>query len=164
MKKVYRYWNAARVQQTLGLPVEAQNIQSLAQSNPTAQQTAGGYFPAANDEEARQIVETMSAQTGVDLTWARVPQRLYIAAYPDSCSGFSEALETGKVFDIFNNTKTPALVFSFEELSDKPLMRMVESAMTLAERTVGNGTTLEAVIIDADEPDRVFAFLHDYTQ
>lgn len=164
MQKRYLMWNTARVQSQLNLPVDAQNVQSILLQEQAQSKCGSGVFLADNDEQANQFRMAAIEQTGHDLRYERLPDRLYVAVYPDIFSGFTEAREKQSVIDLFNNTDKPALVFTIEDLLNPQLMQAISDTVTLTLKAIGSSASFEEVIIDADDPERVFAWLHDYTQ
>lgn len=159
----YLLWNVANVTNTLGLPEDCQNIQSILTEERKQGKTASAAFKVQDRDDLAQLERYKNNPNASTQRYERLPDTLFVAVYDSELSGFSEALETGRLFDFYRGQAQPKLTFNIEQLFESGFAQRISDAVSLAAHAIAlDPDKLEIVIVDAEQPDRVWSFLHDY--
>ena len=154
----YLIWNEEKVSQGFECPPEEQNYQRILTLETHRGVSISSTIMAANNAHAAKIVEAFCNETDVNLKWQALPSRLEVRLYREAdYSGYSEAHADGAVYGT-------GIYFSLTELYDKPdLVEIILNAVGMTSKCInGDQAEIQIVLVDTEQPDQVFDFLHEY--
>ena len=154
----YLLWNPYKVSQYLNLDETEQSVISVLKAQVITGNCVSSYLNLKDDQAAAEISEAILNEIDCTVRIEAIPSRLEVRLYREAdYSGFSEAHADGAVYGT-------GIYFSLTELYDKPdLVEIILNAVGMTSKCInGDQAEIQIVLVDTEQPDQVFDFLHEY--